>query len=64
MDDVKLTNTLPVALVQAPPVYLNLEASVERAVALIEQAAAKGAWLTAFGETWLPGYPVWLDYAP
>ncbi|MEO0972870.1 MAG: nitrilase-related carbon-nitrogen hydrolase, partial [Pseudomonadota bacterium] len=59
-----LLDTLPVALVQGPPVYLNLDASVELAVDYIERAARSGAWLTAFPETWLPGYPVWLDYAP
>lgn len=64
MTTVNPVRSLPVALVQAAPVYLNLEASVDRAVTLVEQAAAGGAWLTAFPETWLPGYPVWLDHAP
>jgi nitrilase len=62
--DPALLETIPVALVQAPPAYLHLEASVELAVEYIERAAAGGAWLTAFPETWLPGYPVWLDHAP
>jgi nitrilase len=59
-----LAATLPVALIQAPPVFLHLDASVARAIELIERAAESGAWLVAFAETWLPGYPVWLDYAP
>ena len=53
---------LRVGIVQAAPVYLDLAASVQRAVAFIEQAAAQGVKLVAFGETWLPGYPAWLDH--
>jgi nitrilase len=53
-----------VAVIQESPVYLNLEASLDRACALVEQAAGEGAQVIAFPETWLPGYPVWLDYAP
>lgn len=53
-----------VALVQEPPVFLDLGASTARAVALIGEAAAGGATLVVFPESWLPGYPVWLDAAP
>ena len=53
-----------VAVVQHAPVFLNLEASLDKACALIEEAARGGAQVIAFPETWLPGYPVWLDYAP
>ena len=56
--------TCRLAVVQHPPVFLNLARSVERAVALIRDAIANGAQCIVFPETWLPGYPVWLDEAP
>ncbi len=59
-----MSSNLKVAIVQAAPVFMNLSASLDLAVKLIGEAAAKGAKLIVFGETWLPGYPAWLDYCP
>jgi len=53
-----------VAIAQAAPVYHNKAASLAKALSLVRDAAAKGASLIAFGETWFPGYPVWLDVCP
>lgn len=49
---------------QAAPVLGNLPASLAKALDLVEQAARAGARLICFGETFLPGYPAWLDYCP
>ena len=46
-----------VAAVQATPVMLDLDASVEKAVGLIAEAAAQGAQLVVFPETFLSLYP-------
>jgi len=53
-----------VAIVQAEPVHLDLAASVARVVELTAEAASRGAQLVVFGETWLGGYPAWLDECP
>lgn len=51
-----------VAAVQHAPVYLDREATVDKVVALIAEAAAAGAELIAFPETFVAGYPSWADF--
>jgi predicted amidohydrolase len=51
------------AAVQAAPVYLDREASIEKACGLIQDAADKGAVLAVFGETWVSGYALFATHA-
>lgn len=53
-----------IAIIQHAPQFLNIEGSLEKAASLIQESAKRGAQMIVFPETWLPGYPVWLDYAP
>lgn len=56
--------SLKVAIVQKSPEFFDLEKCLEKAVASIEEAAAEDCNLITFGETWLSGYPAFLDYCP
>jgi len=56
--------TLPVAVVQAAPIPLDFQAGIDKAVRLAREAIDSGARVVAFGETFLGGYPLWLDEAP
>jgi len=47
------------AAVQAAPVFLDTPATVDKACALIAEAASKGARLIAFPEVFIAGYPYW-----
>jgi nitrilase len=61
-----MTATQPVtaAAVQATPVFLDRDATVDKAVALIAEAADHGARLIVFPETFVPTYPDWVWRIP
>ena len=52
--------TFKVAAVQAAPVFMDLAATIDKGIGLIEEAAKSGARLVAFPECWVPGYPWWV----
>ncbi|MDP3761891.1 MAG: carbon-nitrogen hydrolase family protein [Ramlibacter sp.] len=49
-----------VALIQSPPVFLDRAATLDRAVAAVDEAARGGAQLIVFPEAYVPGYPAWI----
>lgn len=53
-------STTRAAVVQAEPAP-DLGGGIARTRELTAQAANRGATLIVFPETWLPGYPAWLD---
>lgn len=57
-----MKSSFRVAIVQEGPVYLNLKASMDKMKGIINDAASEETDLIVFGETWLTGYPAWLDY--
>ncbi|RDW81264.1 carbon-nitrogen hydrolase family protein [Aspergillus mulundensis] len=65
MQTLTLTPTqVRVAVTQAEPVWLDLDATVDKTCKLIAEAAAKGAQLVTFPECWIPGYPAWIWSRP
>jgi nitrilase len=52
------------AIVQAAPVLLDRDATIDKACDLIATAAAAGARLVAFPEAFVPGYPFWVWFVP
>jgi hypothetical protein len=52
------------AAVQATPVFLDRDATIERSEKLIHEAATNGAGLMVFPETFIPGYPDWVWRVP
>jgi len=50
---------IKVAAAHLAPVFLELDASVDKACSVIAEAAGQGARLIAFPETYLPAFPIW-----
>lgn len=50
-----------VAAVQAAPVFLDTQRTLDRVLSLVQECAHRGAKLAVFPETFLPGYPIWVS---
>jgi len=59
-----MDNPFTLAAVQAAPIFFDKRQGLEKACDLIAGAARAGADLAAFGESWLPGYPFFVDAKP
>lgn len=53
-----------IAVIQQPPVYMDLEKTIARAIALIGEAAAEDCQLVVFPEAWFSGYPTFVWRLP
>jgi nitrilase len=53
-----------VAAIQATPVFLDRQATVDKACRLVAEAADGGAKLVVFPEAFVPTYPVWVWFVP
>ena len=59
-----MSNTVKAAVVQAAPIPLAIGDGITALLDHVADAIDAGAELVAFGETFLGGYPLWLDEAP
>ena len=58
------TETFKIAAVQAAPVFMDRDATVEKACRLISEAAGNGARLVVLPEVFIPAYPDWIWNLP
>ena len=50
-----------VAAVQAAYVLMDQQATLAKAIALLQEAAAEGAQVVVYPEVFIPGTPIWFD---
>ncbi len=51
---------MKIAAVQAAPIFLDTQATTDKLLNLLREAAGNGAELVIFPEVFLSGYPIWL----
>ena len=58
------SHIITVAAAKISPVFLNKEATVDKACRFIAEAGQNGAKLVVFPEAFIPGYPDWTWIIP
>lgn len=53
--------TVKIAAIQAEPAWNDLQGGVNKAIALIKEAASNGANVLGFPEVFIPGYPWYVE---
>jgi nitrilase len=56
--------SIKVGIAQFSPVQNNLSACLSKMAEIVGEAVKEGVQLLVFGETWLSGYPAWIDHCP
>jgi amidase/nitrilase len=59
-----MLDKVKVAAAQVAPVFMDKEATVDKACRTIAEAGRAGAKLVVFSETFVPGYPYWRGLQP
>ncbi|MEZ4945701.1 MAG: carbon-nitrogen hydrolase family protein [Cyclobacteriaceae bacterium] len=57
-----MANIVKVGIGQFSSVHLNLSESLQKLESIVADASQQGVKLLVVGETWLSGYPSWLDH--
>lgn len=52
---------MKIAIIQDGPVYLDLPSTLDKTFGYLSKAKNEGVDLVVFGESWMTGYPIWLD---
>lgn len=59
-----MSNKFFVAAAHASPIFMDKEATTDKACQLIEEAGKRNIKLLVFPETFIPGYPYWIECYP
>ena len=52
-----MSKTIRIGAVQAEPVWLDLQGTVQKTISIIQDAGQKGINVLGFPEVFIPGYP-------
>ena len=56
------SGSLRVGIAQIAPVWLERDATLDKVIETVDQAAPAGCALVVFAEAFVPGYPFWLEH--